>query len=162
MQNLALILAIAIPIVLVLLLRSNGPVVFLSLCVGALLVRFVGSDASLVGSALGNNASVASNYSQLGLLLIPPILSLLILRRSIRGPKALFNVLPAVAVGLVGVLLAVPLLPGGVQHSLTTTNGWSLLVHQQEIVVIASSLACLIVLWMAPHHAADKKHRKHA
>lgn len=161
MQNLALILAIVIPVVLILVLRSNGPVIFLSLCVGAVLVRFVGSDAGLLGSALGNNAKAASSYSQLGLLLVPPVLSLFFLRHSIRGTKIVFNILPAIAVGLVGVLLAVPLLPGGVQHNMTGSNGWSLLVHQQEIVVIASSLVCLIVLWLAPHRDTDKKHHKH-
>lgn len=161
MQNLALILAILIPIVLILVLRSNGPVVFFSLCVGALLVRFVGSDAGLVGSALGNNAAAANSYAKLGLLLAPAVLSLFFLRHSIRGSKGLFNILPAVAVGLVGVLLAVPLLPGGVHHSLISSNGWAFLQHQQEIVVIVSSLVCLVVLWMAPHKAIDKKHRKH-
>jgi hypothetical protein len=161
MQNLALILAVLIPVALVLVLRSNGPVIFLSLCAGSVLVRFVGNDAGLVGSALGNNASVASSYSQLGLLLIPPVLSLFFLRHSIRGSKVMFNILPALAVGLVGVLLAVPLLPGGVRHDLTSTNGWSILLHQQELVVIAGSLVSLIVLWLAPQRQSDKKHHKH-
>jgi hypothetical protein len=161
MQNIALLLAIAIPVVLILLLRSNGAIVFLSLCAGALLVRFVGNEASLVGSAVGNNSSTVSQYFQLSLLLLPVVLSTIFMRKTMTGPKMLFNIPAALAVGAVGVLLAVPLLPAGPQATITGLNGWTLLQRSKEIVVIAGVVASLVVLWITTprNQEAHKKHK---
>jgi hypothetical protein len=158
MQNLVLIAAVALPVLLIFLLRANGAMVFLSLCAGALLVRFVGGDASLVGSAFGASTS---SYSQLALLFAPALLSLFFLRKSMRGPKALLILLPALAVGLVGMLLAVPLLAGGAQHNITSTTGWSWLYQQREVVIIGSVLVSLVVLWFSHGMSHDSKKRKH-
>lgn len=159
MQNIALLAAIIIPVVLLVLLRTNAAVVFLSLCAGALLVTFVGDEAGLVGSAVGNNSMVVSQYAQVALLLIPAVLSAVILTKSMKGPKGVLNIVPAAAVGLVGVLLAVPLLPYTPQHAISGVSGWSLLEHNRQIVVIASVLVSLVILWFAPpsHH----KRRRH-
>jgi len=160
MQNIVLLVAIAAPALLLIVLRTNAAMVFLSLCAGALLVRFAGGDASLVGSAVGNNSAAMSQYFQLALLLLPVVLSALFLRKSMTGPKTVLNILPAISVGLVGVLLAVPLLPGGVQHTIMGLNGWSLLEKSKEVVVLAGTFVSLVVLWMTgrPHHKDKKKH----
>lgn len=161
-QNLFILIAIGLPVLAILLLRTHGAIVFLSLCAGSLLVHYVGNDAALVGSAISNNASISNQYAQMALLLIPVILSAIILRGSMKGGKMIFNIIPAVAVGLVSVLLVVPLLPYGAQNAVTGTRGWDLLSHSQEVVVTASVLASLIVLWFSPyssHHS--KKHHKH-
>ena len=60
MQNVILLVAIAVPVLLLVILRSNAAVVFLSLCAGALLVSFAGNEANLVGSAIGNNSKAVS------------------------------------------------------------------------------------------------------
>jgi hypothetical protein len=159
MQNIALLAAIVVPVVLLVLLRTNAAVVFLSLCAGALLVTFVGNEAGLVGSAVGNNSLVVSQYAQVALLLIPAILSAIILTKSMRGPKGIINIVPAVAVGLVGVLLAVPLLPDRPQHAISGVSGWALLDHNKQIVVIASVLVSLVILWFAkPSHHKRRHH----
>lgn len=162
-QNLVVLLAAGIPVLLLLWLRTNAAIVFLSLCAGSVLVKFVGDDASLVGAALGNNNQIVSQYAQLALLLIPVVLTALILRKSVTGPKGILNVLPAIGVGLVGVLLVVPLLPGGVQSSITATNGWKVLEHNRSIVVGASVFVSLLALWVSHrrgHHDKKKKHHK--
>lgn len=160
MQNIILVLAIAIPVVLLILLRTSASIVFLSLCAGALLVTFVGPEAGLVGSAVGNNSRVVDQYSQVALLLLPAILSAIFLTKSMRGPKGILNILPAIAVGLVGVLLAVPLLPSGPQHAITNLHGWWLLDHNKQLIVIGSVMVSLIILWFARPGGHDK-HKKH-
>lgn len=160
MQNIILIAAIAIPVVLLVLLRTSASIVFLSLCAGALLVAFVGDEAGLVGSMVGNNSLVVSQYFKVALLLLPAVLSAIILTRSMRGPKGIINVLPAIAVGLVGVLLAVPLLPDTPQHAISNVSGWALLNDYKQLVVIASVLVSLIVLWFARPGGHKKHHRK--
>jgi uncharacterized membrane protein len=160
MQNLALLIAIALPAVIVIVLRSDAAVVFLSLCAGSLLVHYAGNDAGLVGSAIGNNSAVTGQYFQLGLLLVPTALSAVMLKKSMRGGKVVLNVLPAIAVGLVGVLLAVPLLPNGISDAITKTSGWSMLHGNQELVVAASVLVSLVSLWVA-HLGSGKKPKHH-
>jgi len=159
MQNIALIVAIAMPALLLLLLRTNAAIVFLSLCAGALLVQFAGNEANLVGSMLGNNRDVVSKYFELALLLLPVLISAILLRKSMAGPKGILNILPAIAVGVVGVLLAVPLLPPGPQSAITGLNGWTILERSKEIVVVVGVLVSLLALFLT--HPHGRKHKKH-
>lgn len=159
MQNLALLLAIAVPIALLIVLRTNAAIVFLSLCAGALLVRFVGDDAGLVGSAIGNNSVVVSQYAQVALLLIPVVLSAILLGKSMRGPKGLLNILPAIGVGLVGVLLVVPLLPTNLNEAITASDGWSIMQDNQQLIIVISVVVSLVALWLShPKTGGKKKH----
>lgn len=160
MQNIALIVAVVVPIILLLALRTNAAIVFLSLCAGALAVQFVGNEAFLLGAAVGNHSDDVSQYFELALLLIPPVLSAIFLTKTMTGTKVFFNILPAVAVGVIGVLLAVPLLPGNLQSTITSLEGWALLNQSKEFVVLAGVVASLVVLWIThPRHRG--KHKKH-
>jgi hypothetical protein len=158
MQNIALLLAVGVPVVLLILLRTNASVVFLSLCAGALLVQFVGNDAGLVGSAIGNNSDTMNQYFQVALLLLPAVLSAIILTKSMRGPKGVLNIIPAVAVGLVGVLLAVPLLPYTPRHAISSVSLWSLLDNNKQLVVVGSVVVSLVILWFAHPRSHKKRH----
>ncbi len=160
MQNIALLLAIIVPVALLILLRTNAAIVFLSLCAGYLLVNFVGDEAGLVGSMVGNNSLVVSQYFKVALLLLPALLSAIILTKSMRGPKGLLNVLPAIAVGLVGVLLAVPLLPSTPQHAISSVSGWAMLNDYKQLVIIASVVVSLVILWFARPSVHKKHHHK--
>lgn len=160
MQNIALIIAVVVPIVLLLVFRTNAAVVFLSLCAGALAVQFVGNEANLVGSAIGNHSEAVSQYFELALLVLPALLSAIFLAKTMGGPKTVFNILPAIAVGVIGVLLAVPLLPNSLQTNITSLDGWTLLNQSKEFVVMAGIVASLVVLWITHprHHGKHKKH----
>jgi hypothetical protein len=160
-QNLVFIAAIGVPVLIIFLLRTDAAVAFLSLCAGSLLVRYVGNEATLVGSAVSNNATISNQYAQLALLLLPVILSTLLLRGTMKGSKTIFNIIPALAVGLVGMLLTVPLLPYGGQNAVMNTEGWRLLSNNQEIVITASCLLSLAVLWFSHFKSRNKKHHKH-
>ncbi len=160
LQNSILIAAIGLPVVALVLLRTNAAIAFLSLCAGAVLVRFVGHEADLAGTVIGNNSQAVSQYAQLALLLVPVVVVALLLRKSVSSAKLVFNLIAAVAVGLVGVLLAVPLLPGAAQTAITDTEGWRLLVQSQELVVAASVLASIVVLWLTKPSSGKKHHKK--
>lgn len=160
MQNIALIVAVVVPIVILLLLRTNAAIVFLSLCAGALAVQFIGNEAILVGSAVGNHSDAVSQYFELALLLLPAMLSALFLSKTMSGPRTVFNIFPAIAVGVIGVLLAVPLLPGNVQTTITNLDGWTVLNQSKEFVVLAGIVASLVVLWVT-HPRGHGRHRKH-
>src|ERR1700712_5230028 len=146
-----LIAIIAVPIVLLMLLRINATLVFLSLCLGSVLVQFVAEDAGFVMTLAASNVpqagSVTDSSIKLGLLFLPVILTAIFMIHTVNGTGKLFmNALPAAGVGFLGALLAVPLLPPGTAYNLTSSPLWAEVIKLQDLIVGASALLCLFVL----------------
>src|SRR6266849_4182234 len=97
---------IAVPALLLMVLRINAAIVFLSLCLGDVLVQFTGKDAGSFVNLF--SSSTASDYSaSIALLLLPAVFTMLVMIGTVRGHvRMVLNALPAVAVGVVGLLLA--------------------------------------------------------
>jgi hypothetical protein len=158
-----------IPVGLLLWLRVNATLVFLSLCLGNVLVQFVAKDTvdflTLHASQIPQQASTASNNDiKLVLLLLPVVLTFVFMIRTVRGQlKLILNVLPALGVGLLGALLVVPLLPTGLSHSVISSSLWAKATNVQDLIVGASALICLLVLWMQRPKTGghEDKHAKH-
>ena len=153
-----LIALVVVPIVLLFLLKVNAALVFLSLCLGNVLVQFAGYDAvSIVAGASTSSYATASTI-QLGLLVAPAILTVIFMMGTVQDKRKYFNVLPAAGTGLLLALLAVPLLPPGLSHNIIALNQWQQAIEMQSGVVAASTLVCLVFLWASrPKH--DKKHK---
>lgn len=149
----AIILA---PVVLLTVLRINATLVFLSLCLGDVLVQFVASDVAAKTARLqGNNASLV-------LLLAPLLLTALFMLKTVNGKfRLILNLLPAAGVGLLGALLIVPLLPPGLSTNIVGSSLWSQVEHLQNLIVGASALVCLFVLWLQRPKTGEGKHGKH-
>ncbi|HWB38719.1 MAG TPA: hypothetical protein VG604_00570 [Candidatus Saccharimonadales bacterium] len=152
--ELVLATIVLIPIVVLLALRVNATLVFLSLCLGDVLLQFVGGDAndllSLL-SASGGQVHVNSTDSLLKifLLLLPVVLTTIFMIRTVRGNvRLLLNILPAAGVGLLGGLLVVPLLPPGLANNIIGSAMWVQVQRAQDLIVGGSALVCLLVLWM--------------
>jgi hypothetical protein len=161
---LPLAIAVGVPIIILMVLRINATLVFLSLCLGNLLVQFVGNDANSV-IAIASKAGTTSpsqTYVRLGLLLFPVILTAFFMVRSVKGPKLLWNLLPAVAFGLVFTLLLVPLLPHAQASMLTGSAAWAQFLRLQTLIVSGGTLICLLFLWTTrPRGGKEDKHGKH-
>lgn len=155
-------LLVGLPIVLLILLRSNAAVVFLALCTGSVVQQFLGSDtANIFNSSIitGKNSTTASGV-QLALLLLPALLTAVFLRKSVGGAKMLFNIIPAVSTGVVTALLAVPLLSPGLRYSITGTMVWTSLEQFQAVIVGAAVFMSLLILWSS-HLKGSSGHGKH-
>jgi len=158
---------IAAPVVILLVLRVNAALVFLSLCLGDVLVQFVAGDANsflnLLSSSQVSHANQLNHLStqltqpvhatndtiRLVLLLVPAALTAVFMIRTIHGKgRLLLNALPAAGTGLLGALLIVPLLPAGLSHNIVDSSLWSQVQHAQNLIVGASALVCLLVLWL--------------
>lgn len=165
--DLTFALIILAPIVILLALRINAVLVFLSLCLGNVLVQFVAQDADDFFALLhATNASgeinATSDTVQLFLLLVPVILTAIFMIRTVRGTsRLLLNVLPAAGVGLLGALLIVPLLPPGLSHNIVDSDLWAQVEKAQNLIVGASALICLFVLWLQRPKTGEGKHGKH-
>jgi hypothetical protein len=158
--DLTLLLLIGGPALLLMVLRANASLVFLSTCLGAVLLQLVGNDANdFFGMFL---PGVSGNNLQIGLLLLPVILTTVFMVKSIDGAKILFNILPALGTGFLLSLLLVPLLPGGESYALEHSESWQIVQQLQAGVVGATALLCLLSLWMQrPKGHNIGKHKKH-
>ena len=163
-----LIAIIVVPIVVLMFLRVNAALVFLSLCLGAVLTQFVADDAgwfmTLASGDVPQAGSLTESSIKLGLLLLPVILTTIFMVRTVHGHGKLFlNLLPAAGVGFLGALLAVPFLPAEAAANVTGSSLWTEVSKLQDTIVGLSALLCLFVLWLqrpkTGHH--EGKHGKH-
>lgn len=169
----ALASIVLVPAVLLMVLRVNATLVFLSLCLGNVLVQFVVGDANslitslstshLTTAHVGTTIHTTDNTIKLILLLAPVLLTSLFMIKTVRGYGRLaLNVLPAAGVGLLGGLLVVPLLPPGLSHNIVTSSLWHQAQNVQSAIVGASAVVCLLVLWLQrPKAGHGGKHGKH-
>lgn len=168
---LTLIAIITIPVVLLMALRINATLVFLSLCLGNVLALFVAEDAgwmmTLFSDSVPQTGSLTESSIKLGLLLLPVLFTAVFMIRTVKGTFGLvLNLFPALGVGLLGALLAVPLLPSGAAQNIVNSSLWLQVVKSQDLIVGGSALLCLFVLWLqrpktGGGHDAGGKHSKH-
>jgi hypothetical protein len=152
---------VLIPVVLTVIFRINGAVLFMSLCVGEVLVQFVAGDAhslvTAISSAHGNQ--IADSTIRLILLLTPPVLTALFMFHSVpKGAKAILNILPAIGVGLLTALLVKPLLSSSYQHTLEQSKLWHQFSQAQALVVGASAILCILFLWLQHQKSHESLH----
>ncbi len=155
------------PVVILLLLRVNATLVFLSLCLGSVLVQFVGSDPESVSSWISvtqgaSEINIDDATLKLVLLLAPVLLTTIFMIKTIKDKSRLIlNVLPAIGVGMLGALLVVPLLPESLSQEIVDSSLWGEVLKVQNVIVGATALACLLVLWLQRPKTGGKHHKKH-
>ena len=162
-NDIILLAAVVLPVLLLVGLRINASLVFLSLCLGAVLVQYVGSEADeLVHLATTRASELSTTSIQFVLLVAPAAVTAVVTVFSVHGRlKNVVNVLPAVAAAGLFVLLAVPALPGGLRHTLEGQQAWHYLSNAQALIISAGAVVSLGFLWTQrsffQHH--DKRRR---
>jgi len=153
---------LAAPVLVLMILRINATLVFLSLCLGYVLMQFLGADTQSFAETFMTHAAMSTNVMKLVLLLFPAVFTALFMIFTVRGAKLIVNILPAVAVGCLTVLLVVPLLPPGTSHAITGLTLWQQAVRLQALIVGAGSLISLLFLWLQrPRRSGDEKGKRH-
>lgn len=154
-----LIAVLAIPALALTILRINAVMVFMSLCLGDVLVRYVASDAnSMLKLFFPNVSPISTSSIQLIVLLLPVVLTSVFMLFSVRGQgKAIMNILPAVGTGLLMALLVVPLLPLGTRFAIESQPLWHQLSKLQALIVGVSAIIGLFFLWAQRRHAAKEE-----
>jgi hypothetical protein len=160
----ALVLA---PIAVLLFFRINAALVFLSLCLGNVLVQFTFRDTVNFLIAHANQlpaqaSSASDNAIKLVLLLLPAVLTAIFMIRSIHGRgKQLLNILPAAGVGLLGAFLVAPLISNSLSRNMLNSSLWHQVNNTQGPIVGASAVVCLIILWTMRTKSGSKHSKKH-
>ncbi len=153
--------AMAIIAILLLLIKTNGAVVFFSLCAGSVLANQLGGEASLLLTSFIKDGDLSRAVTAIGMILLPAIFSALFLRGSITASKMFFNILPSAAVGALTVLLVVPFIPGGLREQLMNNAAWDMLERFESVVILSGILSGVLLLWLSQNkHKKDKKHKK--
>jgi hypothetical protein len=166
MATIILIGIFLLPVILLTLLKVNGILVYLSLCLGAVLATYVGNNSNVnhfistthvVSSQLNNN-----NNIKIALLLLPAVLTIIFFINTAKGSKISINLLTAIAVGILTVTLLVPLLPFNNSASIVTTPLWGDFSRYQAAIIGASSaLIVVMMLLQRSKFGSGSKHHKH-
>lgn len=137
--------------------------VFLSVCLGAVLVQYVGSQAiDMLGLFTPKANSASQTTIDLCLLLAPAIVTTIVMALSVHGRlKVVLNAVPAAAASMLVVLLTVPLLPKGLMFALMGQPAWRLLSNAEALVVGVGALVSLFFLWTQRRNFRHHDKRKH-
>ena len=161
-----LVAIIVVPIAVLMALRINATLVFLSLCLGSVLTQYVADDAgwvvTLASPSVPQAGSVTESTTKLVLLLLPVVLTAVFMIKTVHGRgRLLLNALPSAGVGFLGALLAVPFLPAGTAANLINSPLWQEVTKLQDLIVGGSALLCLFVLWLQRPKTGHAEHHKH-
>jgi hypothetical protein len=153
---------VAAPVIILTLLRVNAAIIFLSLCLGDVLLRFVGDEAANTVGIIASNGSTDPALVSIGLILLPAIFTTLIMMRTVKGHlKLALNIVPAISVGVLGLLLLEPFFADGLRAAVEGSEAWYLITKLQTIVISASAILSVFFLWLQRPKAAAAKEEKH-
>ena len=157
---------VLVPAFLMFWFRINAAIVFLSLCLGNVLMQFVSPDAheflALFSAHVPSGVDTGSGGIKIILLLLPPILTSVFMIKTVKGSNKYLNILPAIGLGILAALLLTPLLSAHLSNTIIISKAWAPLKNNQAAIVGASSLVCLAILWsQRPKTSHEKsKHSK--
>src|SRR3954468_2528660 len=99
------IIALA-PVVILTLVRANAATAFLALCLGSVLGTFVATDTvNLMRGYVAPDSRLTESVISLILLWLPVVLVAIFMAKTVSAKQRVINLLPALAVGLMGLLL---------------------------------------------------------
>lgn len=156
-------LTILIPVILTFALRVNAAVVFMSLCVGEVLVQYVANDAASFVTMSSRTSQLSESTVSIVVLLLPVVLTLIFMFHSVNGVKLALNIIPALCAGLLAALLIKPLLSVGFQNIFEKSSLGSHFLQAQTLIVSLSALISLLFLWFQRHgnHTPHGRGAKH-
>ena len=142
------VIIVALPVLLIMITRVNAAILFMSICVGDVLVQYLGSNAQTFISSFSSHSTQISNSTiKIILLFLPAILTMIFMFHSVKRSKLILNILPAIGTGLVVALLVEPLLSQSMQHTLGKESLWHNVIQAQALIVGISALISLFFLW---------------
>lgn len=149
---------VGLPVILITLLRVNAATAFLALCLGSLLGNYVSDDfVDMLRGYVAPNSQVTEAVLSLILLWLPVVLVMVFMARTIGSRQRIVNLLPALAVGLTGVLLSVPFFTPEAQITIYASSGWQFIENNQAMIVVLGTVASLVLLRMRkPFHEGGK------
>lgn len=160
MDTILFIVIIFVPVALAYFLRSNGALAFLALCGGFTAMTLSGSDIQQIVDKT-RITSLSSSNVDLGLLIIPLLLTLLLTPKS-APTKSLWKALHIACAVLAGGLLAIvaaPMFGNILNIDYSSSTIWKDLVRAQSYIIGIGLLLSLLLIWLNSPKGASKKHK---
>lgn len=154
-------LIVSAPLVLSLLFRVSAVMLFLSIAIGSLLVKYFGDDASVVLGSFVHSANL-ERITNLSLQLLPVALTLFFLRKSASAGQFILHIVPLVLSSAALGMMALPLLSAGTQGAFYNTSVGKSVKPADDVIIGAASVSVLLLAWAVgkPHHSGRGKHHK--
>lgn len=159
-SNIILAIIVFLPVVILTLLRANAATAFLALCLGSVLGSFVAKDlVSALRGYIAPSTQITDTIASLILLWLPVLLVAIFMMKTVSHKQRLINLVPALAVGLLGALLSVPFLTPDLRASVESNDIWQQIETYKAIVVAVGTVVSLVLLRM--RKKAEAPHGKH-
>ncbi len=154
---------VLVPVLLIMILRVNAAIAFMSLALGSVLVHYTSPDVVSLASGLSSKVHTGLNqYVSLALLIVPFVLTIIFTRKNVQVNHQLLNFLPALASGLLFALMVTPLLSSTLQIHIEALQAWKQLDDLQTAIILGGAFFSLLFLLVTHrHHRKAEKHAKH-
>lgn len=149
-----------LPVLNALILRVSAIFLFASIAIGNLLVLYLSDDVVLALNAFSKDKNIPMTV-QLILLLLPMVLTLFFLRKSMPRTKILLHVLPLIGCGLSVAVLVLPILPSELQGQIFGMPSGDIFKNSQDLIVSVTAVMVLMLMWHTYKPRDDKHHKKH-
>lgn len=149
-----------LPVINAVIFRVSAIFLFTSIAVGNFLVLYLSDDVILALNVFSKDKNIPM-IARLTLLLLPVILTLFVLRKSLAKSKLLLHILPIIGCGLSVAVLAVPMLPSEVQGQLFGLPSADVFKNSQDLIISITAIMVLILMWRGYRHTEGKHGKKH-
>jgi hypothetical protein len=157
MSDVVVVLLVLLPALLTYFLRSNGALVFMSVCAGYVAASLAGNE--LAGSLSGSSFSLRNTDLDLLFMFLPLAFTIFLTTGAVAGKSRVL--MHAIAAGLAGALLVVAgafFLNISLHLSLEGTTVWPQLRRAESIIAGGGALYSLLLIWFFSHHRGKKHH----
>ncbi|HSX23498.1 MAG TPA: hypothetical protein VLE74_00130 [Candidatus Saccharimonadales bacterium] len=152
-----LALLAGLPLILTTLLRVKPLYLFVSIVIGYFWVQYLGESAELVMRSLVQ-VSHPDVVIRLGLLLVPFVLTLLFMRKTLSTSALPFQFILLVADSALLTLFLLPLLTPGTQGAIYQTHAGNVVRQAHDVAIVAVAALHLIVMYMTKPASHVKGH----
>lgn len=164
MADLFFLIVVAVIAFGLLILKTDAAIVLLALCSGSVLVEFANKNMAYVNGNLNkgllpHHFTISGSGLEVAILLAPAVIVAILMRGNHGISRWPIQIFPAVATGILGLLLVVPLLSASMQNSITKNHYWSFIEQNQiAAVFICILVAVIVVVFDGLTHHKSKHH----
>lgn len=153
-------LLFGIPLLLLTVLRIKPLYAFVSIMTGYVWAQYLGDPAELILRS-GFRVPSPDLAARIGLLLIPVVITLLLMRKSLSASALPFQFFLLVANSLLLTVLIADSLPTDVQRQLYQSNAGNVVRQSGDVVIAGVAGLHVLVMWiMRPKHHDTHGHGK--
>jgi len=154
-------LAVGITLFLALILRVNSILLFLSVVIGDLLSRHLGEDAAWILANFTKDPNI-NNYTNIGLLLLPVILSLILLKKTVLGSRLFLQFVPLLLVCATLGSLIISYLPTSLSAEYYSSSIGKIAKQSSDVLIAATAVLVMLMAWFtfreSSHRTKKGKH----